>query len=85
LELLNDITKLAFESQLPEAINGHRRTTLIHLYHSWKGALYIPEKVHPAIKWSDKNKSTIKQDTEDTPWHTLIGVKRQMIKLTIEF
>jgi len=76
LELLDEITKLAFESRLPKEINGHRHTTLTNLYRSWKGALYIPEKVHPAIKWSDKNQSTIKPEIADTPWHTIDRSKK---------
>ena len=76
MELLDEITKLAYESQLPKEINGHRRNTLIHLYRSWKGALYVPEKAHPAIKWSEKNLSLIKPDAIDTPWHTIDRSKK---------
>src|ERR1700728_5186861 len=37
LELLDEITKLAFYSQLPPEINGHSQNTLIRQFHAWKG------------------------------------------------
>ncbi|KAI5897191.1 uncharacterized protein SCHCODRAFT_02470854, partial [Schizophyllum commune H4-8] len=53
LELLDDITKLRYEGQLPSHINVHRRLDLIAQYRKWRGAEYMPATVAAAIKWRD--------------------------------
>ena len=52
LEILDEITRLAFHSQLVPKIDGHCRNTLIRQFHMWKGLIYVPENLHPTIKWS---------------------------------
>ena len=52
LELLDEITRLAFHSQLPPEINGHSQNTFIRQFCSWKGLNYVPENLHLSIKWS---------------------------------
>ena len=71
LELLNEITELAFNSQLPQGIKGHRRSTLISQYRKWKGVMHVPENLHPAITWNDKNPNELKQDISYVAWQTI--------------
>ena len=52
LELLDEITRLAYHSQLPPEINGHSRNTLIRQFHLWNGLNHVPENLHLSIKWS---------------------------------
>jgi hypothetical protein len=52
LEILDEITRLAFHSQLVPEIDGHCRNTLIRQFHMWKGLIYVPENLPPTIKWS---------------------------------
>jgi len=52
LELLDDITKLAYHSLLAPEIDGHCRNTLIRQFRIWKGVNYIPDNLHSSIKWS---------------------------------
>ena len=52
LEILNEITRLAFHSQLVPEIDGHCRNTLIRQFRTWKGLNYVPENSHPTTKWS---------------------------------
>ena len=52
LELLDEITKLRYEGQLPDHIQGNFRNPLIREYQTWKGTNYVPELTHPALKWS---------------------------------
>jgi hypothetical protein len=68
LELLDEITKLAFYSQLPPGINGHSRNTLIRQFRAWKGFNYVPENLHPAIKWSEQCPNPLAAEVEDIPW-----------------
>ena len=68
LELLDEITKLAFYSQLPPEINGHSRNTLIRQFRAWKGLNYVPENLHPSIKWSEKCPNPLAAEVQDIPW-----------------
>ena len=68
MELLDEITKLAFYSQLPPEINGHSRNTLIRQFRAWKGLNYVPENLHPSIKWSEKCPNPLAAEVQDIPW-----------------
>jgi len=48
LELLDEITKLRYEDQLPDHIQGNFRNPLIRAYQTWKAQNYVPELTHPA-------------------------------------
>ncbi|EIM79076.1 uncharacterized protein STEHIDRAFT_43126, partial [Stereum hirsutum FP-91666 SS1] len=52
LELLNVITKLRYEGNLPENVTGETRSALIRSFQDWKGADWCPPGIHPAIRWS---------------------------------
>jgi len=52
LELLDEITKLRYEGELPDHIQGKFRNPLIRAYQKWKGTEYVPPITHPALKWS---------------------------------
>src|SRR6202051_4224527 len=71
LELLDEITKLAFYSQLPPEINGHSRNTLIRQFRAWKGLNYVPENLHPSIKWSAQCPNPLAAESQDIPWQIL--------------
>jgi len=40
-ELLDDITRLRYEGQLPDHIEGHLRNNLIRLYQQWRGTTLL--------------------------------------------
>lgn len=44
-EILDDITRLRYEGQLPEHVWGGLCNTLIRSYQNWKGTSYVPEKL----------------------------------------
>ena len=52
LELLDDISKLRYESLLPNNVNGKVRREIITQYRTWKGEGHIPANVHAALQWS---------------------------------
>ena len=69
LEILNEITRLAFiHSQLVLEINGHCWNTLIRQFCTWKGLNYVPENLHPTIKWSAQHPNSLEADVQDIPW-----------------
>jgi hypothetical protein len=67
LEILDLICKLRYEGTLPNHIDGHRRNTLIRQFQSWQGPSYVPQQVHPAIRWSISNPLLV-NETQDVKW-----------------
>ena len=67
LGLLDEITKLAFDSQLALEINSHHQNTLIRQFRNWKGINYTPDKLHPNIKWSQERPYPLKAEIQDVP------------------
>ncbi|TDL13420.1 hypothetical protein BD410DRAFT_735422, partial [Rickenella mellea] len=65
LELLDEISRLRYEGQLPEYIQGDKRNTLIKKFQEWKGKDYVPENVHPTIRWSSESPFEIFEDDQD--------------------
>ena len=55
LELLDEITKSRFIGKLPPIVNGDTRNAVISSFRKWKGIQYVPEVVHPAIRWSKRD------------------------------
>jgi hypothetical protein len=76
LELLDEITKLAFYSQLPPKINGHSCNTLIRQFHACKGLNYVPENLHPSIKWSEQCPNPPEAEVQDISWQ-IVNRKEQ--------
>ena len=68
LELLDEITKLEFHSQLVPEINGHCRNTLIRQFHTWKGLNYKPEILHTTIKWSAQQLHPLESGSQNIQW-----------------
>ncbi|KIM72209.1 hypothetical protein PILCRDRAFT_82085 [Piloderma croceum F 1598] len=69
LELLDEITRLKYEGQLPSSINGHRRNTVIRQFQEWKGTSYNPKNVHHAIQWHKGDPLDVLPVVTDSTWH----------------
>ena len=52
LELLDEITRLRYLRKLPALVDGDTRNHIIVAFREWKGEHYIPQSVHPSIRWS---------------------------------
>ncbi|KAJ7909550.1 hypothetical protein B0H13DRAFT_1616451, partial [Mycena leptocephala] len=50
LELLDEITRLRCEGQLPRNVTGIYRGKLLASYRAWKGIVVDPPHFHPAIR-----------------------------------
>jgi len=54
-EILNDITRLRYESLLPNYIEGSTRNSIIRQYQQWKGEHYILNQVDIALHRSTRD------------------------------
>ena len=52
LELLDDITRLRYEGQLPSQVTGIVRKDLIQQFRQWTGFHYVPAKTDMSLRWS---------------------------------
>ena len=68
LELLEEITRLQFISQLVPEIDGHCQNTIIRQFQIWKGLNYTPENLHPTIKWSAPQPYSPEAEVQDISW-----------------
>jgi hypothetical protein len=53
--LLDEITRLRYESKLHKSVIGESRNTLIHAYRLHTGMEYVPAAVHPSIAWTNRD------------------------------
>ncbi|PBK84464.1 hypothetical protein ARMGADRAFT_909407, partial [Armillaria gallica] len=76
LEILDDITRLRFVSELDVGVIGLTRSELIVSYRAWKGTCYVPDTVPDAIKWSEKDLMSGKATKTATAWVAAKGSKK---------
>src|SRR6202453_1230806 len=82
LEMLDTITKLKYEGNLPEEIHRLTRNTLIHAVQKWKGLEYVPNHYHSAIRTPMKLIDVV----TDSPWRIIDkSIKKFDIKKTTRF
>ncbi|EDQ98165.1 uncharacterized protein LACBIDRAFT_309582 [Laccaria bicolor S238N-H82] len=68
LELLDDITNLRYNGQLPESINGQLRNSVLCQYQQLKGKGYCPQHVMGPIRWSEIYPMQTFQVITDSSW-----------------
>jgi hypothetical protein len=68
LEVLNDITRRAYEGNLDPSVRGFSRTTLIHQYQKVYRSNAVPENVHTALDWSDESDVILVEDEPSSEW-----------------
>lgn len=69
--MLDEITRLRYENQLPEKVTGNTRNTLIRSYRKWKGECYVPNNVHKSIRWTVRDPLRQDPDVPASPWQIL--------------
>jgi hypothetical protein len=82
LELLDEITKLQYENELPNYIYGTHRNVLIQQFQKWKGIAYSPKKIHSAICWNQSHPMSLVVLQKISPWQIIqnINAKKQANK-----
>src|ERR1700759_2183801 len=71
-EILDDITRLRYEGQLPDHVHGTLRNPLIRSYQKWKGTSYVPENTDTLLSWSRTDPMQLLPVVTDTSWQ-LVG------------
>jgi len=84
LELLDEISKLRYEGNLPNLIEGNFRNPLIRAYQKWKGTDYVPPLTHPALQWSVKDPLPFLPVITDAPWQIIDKKKKKKLKLRLQ-
>jgi hypothetical protein len=78
-DVLDEITRLRYIGKLPESVQGNRRNALIHTFRQYKGLTYVPDSVHPSIRWN-KNDPMLDPIADDMPWTLAPKATGSMIK-----
>src|ERR1700736_3595455 len=76
LELLDEITKLIYEGNIPDNIQGKFRNPLIKSYQKWKGTENVPPLTHPALQWSVEEPLPFLPVVTDAPWQIIDKKKK---------
>ena len=74
--LMIHITRLKYEDQLPEHVQGGLHNTLIRSYQGWKGTSYVPQKTDELLRWSSNDPMEMSQVITDSPWPILDKYKK---------
>ena len=75
LEILDEVTRLRYENKLPESITGDRQNIVIRQFQQRMGTEYVPDNVHPSIRWNKQDPLNELAVTTDTPWQLVKNTK----------
>lgn len=70
LALLDEITDLRYNGNLPVGIFGIHRKELIASYRAWKGNNYVPEEMHKSLQWNT-DRPWMEDDTPHLEWELI--------------
>jgi hypothetical protein len=82
-EILDDITRLRYENELPHHVDGNRRNTIIRQYQKWKGTSFVPANVDTHLAWNNRDKMPMLPVVTDSPWQ-LVTKEKSKIKGTAQ-
>jgi hypothetical protein len=77
-EILDDITRLRYEGNLPDGINGDLHNSIIHQYQQWKGTDHVPGQIDAALRWSSNDPLTLLSVISDSNWQIADKSKGKM-------
>jgi hypothetical protein len=80
LELLDEITQLKFDNNLPSGVGGVTRNQLISSYRIAKGVSYVPKSMPDALKWTNDDDYKIEDLFEEAEWHIIETSKQKKNK-----
>ena len=79
-EILDHITRLKYEGQLPETFQGTLRNTLIRSYQNWKGPEHVPDQTDEHLRWTANDPMRLLSVVTDSPWQILTKGKKATVK-----
>jgi hypothetical protein len=77
LEILDDITTLRFDNDLPETVLGNFRNSMIRSYQIWRGINYVPEKTDRLLRWSANDPMELLPEVKEPEWHIIDKSKKK--------
>lgn len=75
-EILDAITKAAYDDVLPATIHGETRGQRIYAYRNWKGESFMPKSMPDPLRWSQKDPFPIEEPDEQPKYMTLDELKK---------
>jgi hypothetical protein len=67
-EILDDLSRLRYEGNLPDGINRDLHNSIIHQYQQWKGTDHVPAQIDAALRWSSNDPLTLLPVVSDSNW-----------------
>jgi Helitron helicase-like domain at N-terminus/PIF1-like helicase len=71
LELLDEITKLAYDNELPKHVNGNLRNALIRQFQLYKGTDHMPPDIPKQLIWTLSDPMDLLPVVTDSPWQLI--------------
>ncbi|KAI0087679.1 hypothetical protein BDY19DRAFT_892557 [Irpex rosettiformis] len=71
LEILAAVTELEYNGVLPFSTHGQMRSYVISQFQAWKGIHYVPDDVHPALRWDTVPPSMLEPTSPSVVWKIL--------------
>ena len=78
-ENLDDITRLKYEGNLLDDIDGSLRNNLFRQYYKWKGTNYISNKIDKALRWSKNDLMNLLPIMSHSAWEIIDKSKKPKI------
>ena len=75
LEILDEVTKLKFNGELPKTVNGRLRNIIIKQYRGIKGVSYCPQNIAAPLRWTKDNPMEMLPVVTDSPWSIIDSSK----------
>ncbi|KLO04883.1 hypothetical protein SCHPADRAFT_840068 [Schizopora paradoxa] len=76
LELLDEISRLKYETMLPQEVDGIVRRDIIAQFRKWKGQNHMPENMHESLRWTKRIPFQL-SPCEDAQWKIVTGSNRK--------
>ena len=73
--MLDEVTKLKFDGELPTTVNGRLRNIILKQYRGIKGVSYCPKNVAAPLRWTKDNPMEMLPVVTDSPW-TIIDTSK---------
>ena len=77
IEVLDDVTRLAFHRKLPKTVGGVTRKQIIYTYRKWKGEMHLPRRMSRHIYWSKYQPWENSEPKEEEIWHLIKNEPKQ--------
>ncbi|KAJ7592732.1 hypothetical protein C8J56DRAFT_885842 [Mycena floridula] len=75
---------MKYKSLLPVNVEGSTRNELLYNFHEYKGRNFVPEPVHPKIRWNTKSPIGVEAKYEPLMWTRIMPTNNEPLKMPKE-